>query len=218
MQLNPSALTSQQQQSPGNTGGSLLKDLLGGELGGYIKEGAGVKGEISMDLEAEYQEYRKQSDQTDNARIVLAYHTWLECEVARLRQSEARELAARKKRALDQIMRPHIVCLCGSTRFSEAYQQANLRETLEGCIVLTIGCDMKSDHALFDGKTQAELDEIKTLLDKLHLAKIDMADEIFVLNVGGYIGESTRREIEYAEKNDKYVRYLEPANAKSEAL
>lgn len=105
--------------------------------------------------------------------------------------------------------RPTIVCLCGSTRFSEAYQKANLEETLAGKIVLTIGCDMKSDAHLFEGKSEAELAEIKRRLDALHLRKIDMADEVLILNVGGYVGESTRREIGYATNEGKRIRWLE---------
>lgn len=112
---------------------------------------------------------------------------------------------------------PKIVCLCGSTRFTEAYQQANLQETLAGRIVLTIGCDMKSDSDLFATKSPAELAEIKQRLDWLHLRKIDLADEILVLNVGGYIGDSTRREIEYARNSGKHIRWLEqPGEAKNE--
>lgn len=74
--------------------------------------------------------------------------------------------------------KPRVICLCGSTRFSEAFQAANLRETLEGNIVLTIGCDTKSDAALgLPPDTKARLDE-------LHLRKIDLADEVLILNVG----------------------------------
>jgi len=105
--------------------------------------------------------------------------------------------------------KPKVVCLCGSTRFSDAYQQANLNETLAGRIVLTIGCDMKSDNDLFADKSPEELNEIKWQLDWLHLRKIDLADEVFVLNVGGYIGDSTRREIEYAKNTGKNIRWLE---------
>ena len=47
------------------------------------------------------------------------------------------------------------------------------------------------------------------MLDDMHKRKIDMADEIFVINVGGYIGESTRSEIKYAQATGKPVRYLE---------
>lgn len=109
--------------------------------------------------------------------------------------------------------RPHIVCLCGSTRFSEAYQKANLLETLAGNIVLTIGADMKSDNELFASMSDEELAATKQRLDELHLQKIQLADSILVLNVDGYIGDSTRREIEFAMKAGKLVRYWEGENA-----
>ncbi len=102
------------------------------------------------------------------------------------------------------LQRPFIVCLCGSTRFMQAFQEANLRETLAGKIVLSIGCDTKSDQDLALGPID------KTMLDLLHLFKIDLADEILVLNVGGYVGESTRQEIEYARMLGKPIRWLEP--------
>jgi len=106
--------------------------------------------------------------------------------------------------------KPTIVCLCGSTRFSEAYQKANLLETLAGNIVLTIGCDMRSDTVTFRDLSDEQRDEIEAQLDNLHLRKIDLADEILVLNVGGYIGDSTRREIAYAEQHNKIIRWFEP--------
>lgn len=107
---------------------------------------------------------------------------------------------------------PIIVCLCGSTRFSAAFRDANLRETLDGKIVLSIGCDMRSDSEIFGHLPADELARIKTRLDELHLRKIDLADEILVLNVGGYVGESTSREIAYAKANDKRIRWLEPVS------
>jgi len=106
------------------------------------------------------------------------------------------------------IDKPPIVCLCGSTRFMEAFQQANLKETLAGKIVLSIGCNTKSDTNLM---VMGELTgETKAMLDELHKRKIDLADEVLILNGGGYIGKSTRSEIEYAEAKGKPVRYLEP--------
>lgn len=105
--------------------------------------------------------------------------------------------------------RPAIVVLCGSTRFSKEYQEANLLETLQGKIVLTIGCDMRSDHELFDSMSKSELQELKSMLDDLHLRKIDLADEVLILNKDGYIGQSTAREIEYALALGKPIRYLE---------
>jgi hypothetical protein len=114
----------------------------------------------------------------------------------------------------EYLERPITVCLCGSIRFGEAFQSANLKETLAGKIVLSIGCNMKSDSEIFGHLPQAELDEIKIRLDELHKRKIDMADEVMVLNVGGYIGNSTRSEIEYATELGKQVNYLEPLNVR----
>ena len=105
--------------------------------------------------------------------------------------------------------KPIIICLCGSTRFGDAFRAANLRETLAGKIVLTVGCDFKSDDAL--GLDAA----IKARLDELHLRKIDLADEVLILNVGGYIGESTKREMEYARQHWKRIRFLEPTTGGS---
>ncbi len=104
--------------------------------------------------------------------------------------------------------RPTIVTLCGSTRFSEAFQKANLAETLKGRIVLTIGCDMRSDGDLFTSMSDEDRAAVKAQLDALHLKKIDMSDEILVLNVDGYIGDSTRSEIEHALRCGKRIRYL----------
>lgn len=99
--------------------------------------------------------------------------------------------------------RPTIVCLCGSTRFMEAFQKAEFEETLAGRIVLTIGCDTKSDDMLkLPPGTKARLDE-------LHLHKVALADEVLILNVDGYIGESTGRELAHAMKLGKRVRWLE---------
>ena len=98
---------------------------------------------------------------------------------------------------------PKIVCLCGSTKFKDEYINANQTYTLAGYIVLTVGCFPHSDKIKI---TKSH----KQLLDKLHLRKIDLADEVFVINVNNYIGESTAREISYAVKHNKVVRYLEP--------
>ncbi len=106
--------------------------------------------------------------------------------------------------------RPIIVCLCGSTRFSEAFTRAQLKETLAGKIVLTIGCNMKTDQEIFTGMSRQELKSTKTKLDQLHFRKIEMADEILILNVGGYIGLSTCDELYYAKALNKPIRFLEP--------
>ena len=106
--------------------------------------------------------------------------------------------------------KPTIVVLCGSTRFSEAYRQANLRETLAGKIVLSIGCDTRSDADLaVAGDLGGDLAKVKVLLNELHRRKIDLADEVLVVSdSSGYFGESTRAEIDYTREMGKPVRYL----------
>lgn len=98
-----------------------------------------------------------------------------------------------------------MVCLCGSTRFKAVWYEQTKRLTYEGIIVLGVG-DLNPNRPDTNELIDAEL---KAKLDELHLRKIDAADEVLVLNVGGYIGDSTRREIEYATKLGKPVRYLE---------
>lgn len=102
------------------------------------------------------------------------------------------------------IKRPEIVCLCGSTRFFKTFDEVNFSLTMLGKIVLSVGCNTKSDEGL-----NLTLED-KRRLDELHKRKIDLCDCIMVLNVGGYIGYSTRSEIEYAKKHKKPVHYLEP--------
>lgn len=98
--------------------------------------------------------------------------------------------------------KPIIVCLCGSGRFKQAFEDAEYNETLKGNIVLTIGCNTK------DIARSAELAHHKPMLDELHLRKIDLANQVLILDVDGYIGESTRKEIEYAEMKGRLIRYL----------
>lgn len=111
---------------------------------------------------------------------------------------------------------PKIVCLCGSTRFWRTFQEVSLRETLDGKIVLSIGSARSADDddTSFGGYTPAaQYDAVKEELDRLHLWKVALADEVLVLNVGGYVGESTAREIAHARSLGKVVRWLEPEHA-----
>ena len=103
-----------------------------------------------------------------------------------------------------------VITLCGSTRFKDAFLEAQKRLTLEGNIVISVGLFGHSgDGEVWEGLPEDTVTETKEMLDDMHRRKIDMADEIFVLNVGGYIGSSTRSEIEYALHTGKKVRYLE---------
>ena len=96
-----------------------------------------------------------------------------------------------------------VITLCGSTRFKDEFLEAQKRLTLEGNIVISVGLFGHS------GDDEVWTEGVKDMLDRQHLAKIDLADEIFVINVGGYIGDSTRREIAYAEFKGKSITYLE---------
>ena len=103
-----------------------------------------------------------------------------------------------------------VITLCGSTRFKDAFMQAQKKLTLEGNIVISVGLFGHSgDQEVWEGMSEDTMTQTKIMLDDMHKRKIDMADEIFVINVGGYVGESTRSEIEYAESTGKPVQYLE---------
>lgn len=105
--------------------------------------------------------------------------------------------------------RPKIVCLCGSTRFYPKFQEANYLETMKGNIVLSVGFYPHAPGEVHHSENVGCTPEQKIALDELHKRKIDLADEVYVLNVGGYIGDSTRSEIAYAVAHRKPVRYLE---------
>lgn len=96
-----------------------------------------------------------------------------------------------------------VITLCGSTKFKDDFIKAQRELTLKGNIVISVG--------LF-GHCEAEFPskEVKDMLDDIHKRKIDMSDSIYVINTYGYIGSSTRSEIEYAIANSKEVEYMYP--------
>ena len=96
-----------------------------------------------------------------------------------------------------------VITLCGSTRFKDEFLETQKRLTLEGNIVISVGLFGHS------GDNEVWTEGTKEMLDDMHKRKIDMADEIFVINVGGYIGSSTRSEIDYAITTGKKIKYLE---------
>ena len=97
----------------------------------------------------------------------------------------------------------NVITLCGSTKFKDDFIREQKRLTLEGNIVISVGLFGHS------GDDEVLTDNVKEMLDDMHKRKIDMADEIFVINKGGYIGSSTKSEIEYATKAGKKVNYME---------
>ena len=96
-----------------------------------------------------------------------------------------------------------VITLCGSTKFKEDFFREQKRLTLEGNIVISVGLFGHS------GDNEVWTEGTKEMLDDMHKRKIDMADEIFVINKDGYIGSSTKSEIEYAIKTNKPVNYME---------
>ena len=104
-----------------------------------------------------------------------------------------------------------IVTLCGSTRFKSEFIESQKRLTFEGNIVISVGLFGHSgDSEVWENMDEGTLTKTKEMLDDMHKRKIDMSDEIFVINVGGHIGDSTRSEVEYAKVYGKKVNYLEP--------
>ena len=104
-----------------------------------------------------------------------------------------------------------VITLCDSTKFKEEFLKAQKDLTLQGNIVISVGLFGHSgDSEVWENMDEGTLTKTKEMLDDMHKRKIDMSDEIFVINVNGYIGESTKSEIEYAMKNNKIVKYLEP--------
>ncbi|MFJ4410208.1 hypothetical protein [Streptomyces sp. NPDC088910] len=95
--------------------------------------------------------------------------------------------------------RPEIVCICGSTRFVAEMRAANRDLTFAGAIVVAPG---EADESITA--------EQKTALDALHLRKIDLADRVLIVNPGGYVGESTTREIAYAQATGKPISFTDP--------
>lgn len=103
-----------------------------------------------------------------------------------------------------------VITLCGSTKFKDEFYKAQKELTLEGNIVISVGLFGHSgDSEVWDNMSEGTLTKTKEMLDDMHKRKIDMADEIFVINKDGYIGESTKSEINYAIQTGKKVNYLE---------
>lgn len=106
----------------------------------------------------------------------------------------------------EKAVRPRVICLCGSTRFIEQFATATWVLERRGFIVL--GCTLLPMWFCGVASHFGEATGTKEQCDEHHRRKIDLADEVLVLDIGGYIGESTRGEIEYAAATSKPVRYV----------
>ena len=99
-----------------------------------------------------------------------------------------------------------VITLCGSTRFEAEFAEVNQRLTMDGCVVISLRMFSLPDLPDYDWTTDCS--DLKGRLGVTHFQKIRMADEVYIVDPGGYVGESTRREIAYAESLGKPVRYL----------
>lgn len=101
-----------------------------------------------------------------------------------------------------------VITLCGSTRFKDEFYQIQKELTLKECIVISVGLfGHTGDEEVWENMDEGTITKTKIMLDDMHKRKIDMADEIFVIDVGGYIGESTKSEIAYAKEHNKPITY-----------
>ena len=99
-----------------------------------------------------------------------------------------------------------VVCLCGSTRFTSEMLIKQWELTKQGIIVLS-WCALPDSY--YKGSHIGDIEGVKEIVDEVHKRKIDLADEVLVINIDGYIGDSTRSEIEYAESVGVPVKYVE---------
>ena len=104
--------------------------------------------------------------------------------------------------------KPKIICICGSSKFIEHIAILGWELEKEGAIVLSLHL-LPRYYPNVQTQHQAETEGVKEQMDELHLRKIDICDQVLVVNVGGYIGESTKNEIHYAANIGKPIRYLE---------
>ena len=170
------------------------------------------------------------TDKLDKVRgdawnIASDYHLQLECEEQDIIKAEQTENPERQvfnltephNRKTNEVVEnwlsipipvepdfPKTVCLCGSTRFKSEFMETAKKLTCQGCNVLAPFHFRKCGDEITP--------ELERTLSELHLRKIDLADEVMILNVGGYIGESTRNELNYAKSKGKVIRYLEAIN------
>lgn len=109
-----------------------------------------------------------------------------------------------------------IVTLCGSTKFEKEFKETQRKLTIDGYIVISCGLfGHGSDKEYFESLSLDQQNDLKKSLDKIHKSKIDLSDAIVVINPNGYIGESTKNEIEYAKKHNKKIMYLEEPKEKN---
>jgi hypothetical protein len=142
---------------------------------------------------------RVKSDKRKTFQDLERHELWVQIEV-----NLESEITALRQQVVQEEKMPEIVCICGSGRFLKEMHKVEERLTLEGKIVLMIGVNTK------DVARTENLEKYKPMLDELHLRKIDLSDAVLIVAVNNYIGESTKREIEYATSKNKKIEYYTP--------
>lgn len=172
---------------------------LGLELKGKEpREKIGNAVRIYEQIQAWYQSFLK----TDEARESIAeFDRWLPSYTWITDVKKIDYLLWSRREGKNMVGKYKVITLCGSTRFKDAFLEAQKRLTLEGNIVISVGLFGHS------GDEEVWTEGTKDMLDDMHRAKIDMADEVFVIDVNNYVGKSTQAEIDYAKSIDKPVRY-----------
>jgi hypothetical protein len=158
----------------------------------------------SMPASADGLDLREQLAAAERKSAALEIAAELARESRMEREQEQRETVERLTQERDEARAKFtvpVVCMCGSTRFKQTWIAENARLTGDGQIVLSVGLWGHHERVYPDAETKVQLDE-------LHKRKIDLCDWVWVLDVNGYIGESTRSEIEYAKSLGREIRYL----------
>ncbi len=150
----------------------------------------------------------KSREELIKARRRYLYENWKKINKSWSIESVTEEVDWFLSQGLIQSEFPKIVCLCGSTRFTPLMMMMEWEYAKQG--ILTLGWFVKPTRTDEPTDHLAEHEGLEKVFDELHKRKIDLADEVLILNVGGYIGDSTRSEIAYAKSKNKPVRYLEP--------
>lgn len=140
-----------------------------------------------------------------NRKILDAKAAWIE----RAQAAESRVVELEARRA-----GPKIITLCGPTRFTSEMLKEAWRLTIAGVIV--IHWNILESKEAFSHGAEAAGGNVKEIVDGLYLHKVAMADEVRVINVGGYIGESTRAELRHARKLGKPITWLEQGKVDKE--
>ncbi len=131
-----------------------------------------------------------------------------ECKQTAVHEMRMRHDCCKELEEIRAAKRPKVICISGSSRFVDKMAVMAWQFEKQGAIVLGLHLlpawyeGVQADH-------QAETEGVREHMDELHLRKIDLADEVFIYNEGGYIGDSTKMEFDYARKCGKPIRFLE---------